>query len=462
MDLGQKLKDARSKAGLKQEELANQLQVSRQTISNWENNRSYPDIASVVKLSELYGLSLDELLKEDQAVIAHFENKAAKIRRFWQLALEYALVMEIIGILLAGQNFLKAGYSLQLLGSIGTWISLWMHIRLFDHTKEEIRRFILGFSIIIAGSLIELLFPDFTETTSLLVPVFYLVRAAGPLLVLFSNVWSQFWKSPRFLLILAALIGVPFFNVLTNLQSSGSLNTDTPFSQDYRIEKVLYPENREYDPAVRIDLHSFADRHTLRIYRNGDDYETIGTFVYQSPSDTQSEKGIWILVPESNPGSFYRVAVEADDSVTLSYSEKEQLQWKWLLRKEYTCSLSIATYGHTMYTNPDWLLPEEADPAPYFNHKDVVGRATMTIAIPGYESETLTLTEEYHHGDRVEYAQYRLERIKPGAFAMELKTRFDGNREHALYRIAYKGGEFRFALTYDVGAKDALQALTNP
>ena len=59
MELGEKLKEARSKAGMKQEELAQQIGVSRQTVSNWENNRSYPDIASVMKLSDLYGLSLD-------------------------------------------------------------------------------------------------------------------------------------------------------------------------------------------------------------------------------------------------------------------------------------------------------------------------------------------------------------------------------------------------------------------
>lgn len=459
MDLGQKLKEARLRAGLKQEELAEQLQVSRQTISNWENNRSYPDIASVVKLSSLYDLSLDALLKEDQKVLAHFENKAAKVRRFWQLALEYALVMEIVGILLAGQKFQTVGYSLQALGAVGTWISLWMHIRLFDHTKEEIRRFVLGFGIIIAGSLIEFIFPDFTAGSSLLVPVFYLVRSTGPLLVLFSNVWSQFWKSPRFLLILAFLIGVPFFNLLTNLQSAGSLNTDTPFPQDYRIDKVLYPENQEADPAVRIDLHSFADSHTLRIYKNGDEYKTIGTFIYQEPAQTQTEKGIWLLVPENAPEALYRLAVESDDSVTLSYSETEQLQWKWLLREEYLCRISIATYGHTMYTNPDWLLPDEDDPAPYFSHKDVVGNGTLTISIPGLESETLVLTEEYHHGGSVEYNEYQLESVNPGSFALELKTRYDGKQEYALYRIAYKGGEFRFTLTYDLGAKDAFQEL---
>lgn len=457
MELGQKLKEARTKAGMKQEGLAQRIGVSRQTVSNWENNRSYPDIASLMKLSDLYGLSLDALLKEDRKVQEHFENKAAKTKRFWQLALEYALVAEIVGILLAGQGFPGAGYFFQLIGALAVWISLWMHIRLFDHTKEEIRRFIIGFAIIIMGNLTELLFPDFVNGISPLVLVFLLVRAAGPWLVLYSNVWQQFWKSPRFWLILAFLIGVPMFNLMTNLQDAGTLNTDTPFGQDYRIESVLYPEHQEPDPEIRIDLHETLQSHTLRIYKNGDDYKTLGNFTYQAPIAHQAEKGIWLLVPEDDPQGLYRLVMDADNQVTLSYSKNEQIQWKWLLREEYSCMVSVATFGHTMFTNPDWLLSHEEDPEPYFQHTDVTGTATITITLPG--PETLRLIEEYHHGGKVEPKEYVLEPEIPGSFVLDVETRYDGNQEYALYRIPYRDGEFRFNLTFDVGAKDALYEL---
>lgn len=68
MDLGAKLKDARAAAGLTQGEAAEKLYVSRQTISNWENGKTYPDIVSVVKMSDLYGISLDRLLKEEKSM----------------------------------------------------------------------------------------------------------------------------------------------------------------------------------------------------------------------------------------------------------------------------------------------------------------------------------------------------------------------------------------------------------
>lgn len=55
MEIGIKLKEARIKFGLTQENVAEEIQVSRQTISNWENEKSYPDIISVIKLKEMIG-----------------------------------------------------------------------------------------------------------------------------------------------------------------------------------------------------------------------------------------------------------------------------------------------------------------------------------------------------------------------------------------------------------------------
>lgn len=73
MDIGAKLKAARTKAGLTQEQAAQVLDVSRQTISNWENGKTYPDIISVIKMSDQYHISLDHLLKGDQPVSGYLD-----------------------------------------------------------------------------------------------------------------------------------------------------------------------------------------------------------------------------------------------------------------------------------------------------------------------------------------------------------------------------------------------------
>lgn len=63
MDIGGKIKKSRTDAKITQEQAAQAIGISRQTISNWENERSYPDIVSVLKMSDLYSVSLDYLLK---------------------------------------------------------------------------------------------------------------------------------------------------------------------------------------------------------------------------------------------------------------------------------------------------------------------------------------------------------------------------------------------------------------
>lgn len=65
MELGNKIKYYRGEKELSQEELAGRVYVSRQTISNWENNKSYPDINSIVLLSEIFEISIDNLIKGD-------------------------------------------------------------------------------------------------------------------------------------------------------------------------------------------------------------------------------------------------------------------------------------------------------------------------------------------------------------------------------------------------------------
>ena len=65
MKLGNQIKYYRSEKELSQEELAERVYVTRQSISNWENNKNYPDINSIVLLSEVFEVSIDNLIKGD-------------------------------------------------------------------------------------------------------------------------------------------------------------------------------------------------------------------------------------------------------------------------------------------------------------------------------------------------------------------------------------------------------------
>ena len=65
MELNKQIKKYRMEANLSQEELADKIFVSRQTISNWENDKSYPDVKSLLLISEVFQISLDNLIKGD-------------------------------------------------------------------------------------------------------------------------------------------------------------------------------------------------------------------------------------------------------------------------------------------------------------------------------------------------------------------------------------------------------------
>ena len=95
MNISDKLKNNRKQAGLTQEEIAQKLHVSRQTISNWETGRSIPDIYSLVELSNIYDISLDHLVKEDIVMMNELkkENKEKKI-------INRAIILSAVGVIL--------------------------------------------------------------------------------------------------------------------------------------------------------------------------------------------------------------------------------------------------------------------------------------------------------------------------------------------------------------------------
>lgn len=97
MKIGDKLKQERLKRKLTQENVASILNVSRQTISNWEVGRNYPDLESLVALSDLYNFSLDKLLKEDSEMVKKISSDSKQASLF-QKILIYVTLLSIVSI----------------------------------------------------------------------------------------------------------------------------------------------------------------------------------------------------------------------------------------------------------------------------------------------------------------------------------------------------------------------------
>ena len=98
MELGKQIRKYRNEKALSQDALAEKIFVSRQTISNWENEKSYPDIISVIELSNLYSISLDVLLKGDEKMIEHLEESTNVVKSNQKMI--WAIIVNIIVVAL--------------------------------------------------------------------------------------------------------------------------------------------------------------------------------------------------------------------------------------------------------------------------------------------------------------------------------------------------------------------------
>ena len=95
MNIGSRIKTLRLDYGLSQEELGEKLHVTRQTVSNWENDKNYPDLSTLVQIAELFDVTIDEMIKDDADFVQ--ENDAYKIyavkSRRWIRGLLFSIVL---------------------------------------------------------------------------------------------------------------------------------------------------------------------------------------------------------------------------------------------------------------------------------------------------------------------------------------------------------------------------------
>ena len=136
MNIADKIRSARIKKEYTQEQAAEKLLVSRQTISNWENGKSLPDVISIIRMSELYEVSLDELLKGDKVLMEKIEKDARdakaekKIIMFAWVAIAAGTAMFILGKVFKGNPllvFLNGALPLVFLGLMFLFAVLYLN-----------------------------------------------------------------------------------------------------------------------------------------------------------------------------------------------------------------------------------------------------------------------------------------------------------------------------------------------
>lgn len=149
MEIGNQIKKYRTEMKLSQDDLAEKIYVTRQTISNWENHRNYPDIRSLVLLGQVFGISLDILIKGDLEQMNE-EIKTEDIQKWKRDSRIYAIML--VGMMVLPMPLVRY---LRIWGIL-VWlvwagISIWWALRLEKskkthdiHTYREIVAFMNG------------------------------------------------------------------------------------------------------------------------------------------------------------------------------------------------------------------------------------------------------------------------------------------------------------------------------
>lgn len=438
MKISDKLKNARIRAGMTQEFVAEQLGISRQTMSNWENGRSCPDIASVLKLSELYQLSLDALLKDsanEKEAEVHF------LKKYWYAFYHCAVATFPLASLCSYFGFPLLALILRITGLLLFSLPRLLFNRLFGGGLKNVLLGISGWCIILLYSSYQ---PAVPRTILL-----SLLHLTGVLLVVYS-VGREYLSKQRTTswVVVGIILLSPLIMLFDSASTAGTFSKATPFDHVYRVEEVLYQADDAADTPV-VELASGLNTNSLYLTDDNLDSVKIGEFTYVEPAPGAQEasvKGIWQLIPEDDADSMYRLTVEADDSVILSYSISEQLQWKYKLDRVDVMGSTVSTVGQRTSMRLEWF--EEGTfhgDLAQLTKADINKKGNIGFTIDDPAVTILTLYEEYYHNGEMESAQYT---ISPDTPLPEFHTRFESVGQYAIYRIPYENGEFIFCINY--------------
>ena len=421
MQIGEKLKQKRNEAGFSQELLAEKIGVSRQTVSNWENNRSYPDIGSVLRLSDLYGISLDELLKEDTNMRKHVEETAKLPARWMNFLCGLIIALLPLNTLFHYWGADTVAMVMKTLALILIPLLIFARWKLTGGEKKELYIIAGFYAFILIGEVITL-GRDFWHSSNFLMlgMAFVLIYGYGHYLGKGLAYWLLiflYFGTPVYLAVDARL---PYFRAMEPAYQSDLCG-------DYIIQEVLYGEDQGY-PKVSVDSANYA----LTI---GGEY--MGILRYTEPLENQQDLyALWQLVPEDSPHTLYRLEVDADMNKTLSCITEDQLQWKWLLGYlpdvkclESSWAESGGYYSVSWYSGAHPLEDVWAYP--------VTEPTTLFIRWSDESVTTLTVEETIGDGESV---LRTLHRDENGNFP--LGEIFPESGVIHTYRIEYLGGAF--------------------
>ena len=165
MEIGNKINQLRKLSGMTQEQLAEKLNVSRQTISKWESDSTSPDLESIVKISRIFHVSLDDLLKEGEAGGANKTDEQITLEDLMKINLHNRkmTLLLISGLIFIMVSILNFAYVIALQSTtLSTQYMLYRYIVTGQYENAPIDYMRLMIPSIIAAAIGVILFISYT------------------------------------------------------------------------------------------------------------------------------------------------------------------------------------------------------------------------------------------------------------------------------------------------------------
>lgn len=472
MKIGEKLKEKRTAAGLSQEALSHQIGVSRQTISSWENDRSYPDIGSILKLSDLYGMSLDELLKEDENMRKHIEKSALNADKILNTALITAVLLMPLSLLLSHWELSVLGISAKIISMVMMLAVLVFRWKLSGNRWYTLAIGLVFWSVYYLPSIIAM--TDFANTAGY-GPVASIVAYGttnGAIsfeyvffgILLFYSYGVLFKTRLAFWQTIAIYYGVPLYigiaTLMPQIMNSNLFVKDyDPFGCTYRVVEVSHGE----DAPVKVSLE--GDGKTLNL-----DNVTIGEFVKQEKEEGR-ETQVWHLVPNGVRSDLIVLTVMDAKGETITLERRthhplpdgqESYDILWNIRlKAVPTMKQVARYtqGNVHSTDSAFIFwhPAELEivPKDYTWPKPPTWNPGTTLSIRVEENvirqkdrtiRELPLIVELHAGSEVQTMECLLTLGKNDEFALPEEFYQNWEGDFLFFRIPWENGEYVFRI----------------
>ena len=165
MKIGNKINQLRKLSGMTQEQLAEKLNVSRQTISKWESDSTSPDLESIVKISRIFHVSLDDLLKEGEAGVSNKTDEEITLEDLMKINLHNRkmTLLLISGLIFIMVSILNFAYVIALQSTtLSTQYMLYRYIVTGQYENAPIDYMRLMIPSIIAAAIGVILFISYT------------------------------------------------------------------------------------------------------------------------------------------------------------------------------------------------------------------------------------------------------------------------------------------------------------